>query len=187
MSTPAESIRLPLPEDAIPLNDIYIDRRYDIVPGSQYNAYNASIIAFYHQFGAAEFASRIAQAQANPVRFARVAARNKRPIGFVEAEVLYKGTEVNPPGLSRFINEDIVMYTGLFLAREYEGWGLGGALEAARRAWVREIGRPALTLVVKGNVRPMQLLQGFTQIGELDPTPKIPLAFNVLKLPKDLT
>jgi hypothetical protein len=85
-------------------------------------------------------------------------------------------------------------WKGLTIARNYDGQGIGRALEFERRAWARPIGRPVIARIVDGNVASMRFFgphhletgstePGFVQVGTEEPTPpERPFRFNVMEL-----
>jgi len=80
--------------------------------------------------------------------------------------------------------EPFTWWRGLIVARTTESRGIGRQLEADRRAWAQEIGRPVRGLIVVGNDRSMDFFQrqGFGQVATQAATLEQPLRFNVMEL-----
>ena len=162
-------IRPPQPEDAVAMNELYIDRRADTSPGNP--GYDKEKIAWALEHGVDKYTEVIGNTLANPEQyFTRIAAVGGAVVGYARAEA--------PQG------EPFTWWRGLIVARATEGIGIGRQLEADRRAWAQGIGRPVRGLIVVGNNRSMNFFQrqGFEQVATQAATPEQPLRFNVMEL-----
>lgn len=160
--------RLPLEEDLEALNAISIARQADATPG--YPEYIARQIQRFHTDGVERKRMLLQRARSDPEHyFMREALVDNVPEGYATAEALP--------------DDEFTWWRGIRVAKNSHS--VGRALEADRRDWAEEIGRPVRVRIPSCNPRSRAFFghpeQGFKLVAVEAPTSKRPFPFIVME------
>lgn len=165
-------IRQAIPDDIAAITDLVVSRRVDSNPDQA--EYEAAQAAKFATYGQKIIGKTIEQSISHPLEaFAHVALIDTVIVGSAFA--------------SAAPTEQYTVWRGLTTHPDYDGRGIGGALEESRQAWARKVGRPVRARIPESNQRSYRFFteRGFRDIAIIPPTPKVPMAFREVGLDWD--